>query len=150
MKSGSQKNNFSVKTELLVRFGDVDAMGHMNNAKYLTFFEQGRVAYFKELGELDLRMMDHRSAFGFIVAEIGIKYLAPAQMDDVLVVKVRVAEIRTKAFRMEYEICSKDEKQIIATGFSVQVMYDYKSKMTFEIPETLKTKILTLEKNNRQ
>jgi acyl-CoA thioesterase FadM len=88
--------------------------------------------------------MDAKSAFGFIVAEIGIKFLAPTFLDQDLVIAIRVAEIRTKAFRFEYEIRDKKEKTLAATGFSVQVMYDYRRKKTLEVPEDLRRKILSL------
>ena len=88
------KIRFPVKTDLVVRFADVDVMGHVNNAVYLSYFEQARVAFFKKINKLDLRYMDAKSAFGFIVAEIGIKFLAPTYVDQTLTVGIRVAEIR--------------------------------------------------------
>ena len=46
---------FRVKVDMDVRWGDMDALGHVNNARYLTFFETGRIAYFERLGP-DLRV----------------------------------------------------------------------------------------------
>lgn len=136
------KVKFPVKTEVHVRFADVDAMGHVNNAHYLTFFEQGRVAYFKKLEGLDLRRMDASSAFGFIIAEIGVQFLSPAFLDEVMVVRLRVSEMRTKSFRFEYEVFEKKTKRKVATGHSVQVMYNYQKKETFPIPEDLRARML--------
>lgn len=138
------KTRFPVKAVERVRFADVDSMGHVNNAVYLSYFEQARVAFFKTLGQLDLRFMDLKSVFGFIVAEIGIKFLAPTYLDQEIVIAIRVAEIRTKAFRFEYEIRDKKDKTLLATGFSVQVMYDYRRKKTFDMPDALRRKILSL------
>ncbi len=135
------QTKFPVKTEVHVRFADVDAMGHVNNAHYLTFFEQARVAFFKKLNDLDLRRMDATSAFGFIIAEVGVTFLSPAFLDETMVVKLRVAEMRNKSFRFEYEITDKKTKRLIATGYSVQVMYNYEKKSTFPIPETLRAQL---------
>lgn len=121
-------------------------MGHVNNARYLSYFEQARVAYYKKLKALDLRKMNAATAFAFIVGEIGIKFHAPAFIDERLVIAVRIAELRTKAFRMEYEIREKKSRRLIVTGSSVQVMYNYKKKKTFPIPPSLRRKILALEK----
>ncbi len=145
MDKEKDKEKFPVSTEVHVRFADVDAMGHVNNAHYLTFFEQARVSYFKRLHSLDLRRMDASSAFGFIVAEIGVKFLSPAYLDEVMVVRIRVEEMRNKAFRFEYEVSDKDSGRMVATGFSVQVMYNYQKKETFPIPEDLKASMLGLQ-----
>jgi len=141
----ARKTKFPVKAEVHVRFADVDAMGHVNNAHYLTFFEQARVAYFKSLHSLDLRSMDAASAFGFIVAEIGVTFVSPAYLDEIMVVGLRVAEMRNKAFRFEYEVWDKKTKRPVATGYSVQVMYNYKRKKTFPIPAALRTQMLKLQ-----
>lgn len=142
------KIHFPVKIEILARFVDVDIMGHVNNACYLSYFEQARVAYYKKLGALDLRKMDKNSKTGFIVSEIGIKYHAPAFFDEVLTVATRIAEMRTKAFRMDYEIQGKKDRRLIATGYSVQVMYNYRKGKTFEIPPAIRKKILNLERKS--
>ncbi len=143
----TKKVRFPIKTEVAARFVDCDPMGHVNNANYLTYFEQGRVAYFKKLENLDLTTMDAHSAFGFIIAEIAIQYHSPVQFDEVVVVSLRVAEIRTKAFRMEYEIREKKSNRLVATGHSIQVMYNYQKQKTFEIPDSLRKKIEAFEKN---
>jgi acyl-CoA thioester hydrolase len=135
------KIRFPVKTDIVVRFADVDVMGHVNNAVYLSYFEQARVAFFKRINKLDLRYMDAKSMFGFIVAEIGIKFLAPTFVDQALTVGIRVAEIRNKAFRFEYEIRDKKSKAVVATGFSVQVCYNYKTHKTFPMSDGLRRKM---------
>ena len=139
------KKVFPIKAEVHVRFADVDAMGHVNNAHYLTFFEQSRVAYFKKLDSLDFRFMDMTSAFGFIIADIGVQFLSPAFLDEVMVVRLRVAELGNKSFRFEYEISEKETKRKVATGHSVQVMYNYRKKGTFPIPESLRSKMLKFQ-----
>lgn len=136
---------FKIKTEITVRFSDVDIMGHVNNARYLSYFEQARLAYYKKLKALDLRKMAMGTALGFIVAGIGVKFQAPAYIDEVLTVAIRIAGLRTKAFRMEYEVRNKKTRRLIATGYSVQVMYNYKRQRTFPIPPSLRKKILRLE-----
>ena len=137
---------FPVKTEIVVRFSDVDIMGHVNNARYLSYFEQARVTYYKKLKALDLRTMNVRTSFGFIVAEVGVKFHAPAYIDETLVISIRIAELRQKAFRMEYEVRDKKTRRLIAAGYSVQVMYNYKKMRPFAIPLSLRRKILALEK----
>lgn len=138
------KAKFPVKVDIHVRFSDVDVMGHVNNAVYLSYFEQARVAFFKKANKFDLRYMDAKSAFGFIVAEIGIKFLAPTFVDQMLTVALRIAEMRTKAFRFEYEIRDKKTKTVVATGFSVQVCFNYKTHKSFPLPSSLRRRMQAL------
>lgn|SRR3989338_7069985 len=140
-----QGKEFKISTDILVRFSDADAMGHVNNARYLSYFEQARIEYYKRIKKFDLRRGDAANAFDFIVAEIGVKFLTPAYIDETLTVAIRIAELRTKAFRMEYEIRDKKSRRLIATGYSVQVMYNYKKQKTLPISPSLRRKILRLE-----
>ena len=132
-----ENKKFAATAEVLVRFVDADMMGHVNNAHYLTYLEQGRVAYFEKL-------FDKAAQFPFIIAEISIKFISPAFFNETLVIGVRTAEFRTKAFGMEYEIFEKNTHRLIATATSVQVMFDYKKNVTFPIPEELKSKMIQL------
>ena len=58
-----------------VRYGDLDPQGHVNNAKYLTYFEQARVHYLVQLGLFS--MQQNFLDIGVIIADIHLKYRAP-------------------------------------------------------------------------
>lgn len=112
-----------------VRFRDVDGMGHVNNAVYLTYFEAARIPYYLQLrGQPDARRAD------MIVGEITCTYKSPATYGETLVVGVRVREIRTHSFSMEYRIEEQATGRLVATGVSIQVAYDYAAKQTKPIP----------------
>ena len=102
-----------------VRFRDLDALGHVNNAVYATYFESARIAYYQRLvgGSLD--------RLGIILAELTISYKAPAHFGDELLVGVRVSRIGGKSFTMDYAIARVGDGALIATGQSVLVAYDY-------------------------
>ena len=115
-----------------VRYGDLDPQGHVNNAKYLTYMEQTRVAFTKETG------MWSGGSFlelGVIVAEIQITYLAPIRLGNRLKVGLLVSHRGNKSFHMEYTFVDEDTGQEFATGSSVQVAYDYHKGQTIPIPE---------------
>ncbi len=137
---------FRVTTELTVYFSDCDPMGHCNNARFFTFMEQSRVAYYKRLKALDLRTMDPHSSLGFILAEASCTFHSPAQIDETLVVGVRTSEMRTRSFIMEYEMREKRSRRLVATGRTAQVMFDYKEKKSYPIPASLRRKIEALER----
>ena len=139
------REKYRVKTEITVYFSDCDLMHHCNNARFFTFMEQGRVAYYKKLKALDLRNMNATSAFGFILAEISCTFESPATIDEKLVIGVRVSEVRNRSFHMKYEIREKKSRRLVALGQSVQVMYNYRKKKPFPIPDSLRRKINKLE-----
>lgn len=116
-----------------VRFGDIDGMGHVNNAMYLTYFENARATYYMQLcGYKDISQID------VIIAEITARYHYPAVFGDQLEVGVRVSRIGTKSFDLEYLIIRPVDQQLIASGHSVQVMFDYASQRTIPIPDDLR------------
>ena len=115
-----------------VRFRDLDAMGHVNNAVYLTYFEAARIPYYLMLrGQPDLARTD------MIVARIECDYRAAATFGDTLVVGVRMEEIRSRSFTLSYRIELDTSNTLVASGRSVQVAYDYAAKTTRMVPAEL-------------
>jgi acyl-CoA thioester hydrolase len=88
-----------------VRFRDLDAMGHVNNAVFLTYMESARVAFLVELG-------------------------AAATLEDISII---VARIEIKSFDLDYELRVDDE--VVAQAKSVLVGYDYDKGETVTIPD---------------
>jgi len=64
------------ETTIDVRYRDIDAMGHVNNAVYASYLEQARINYFQDLLGVDL------SAVGAVLATITIEYERPVELSD--------------------------------------------------------------------
>ena len=79
----------AITAVLDVRFSDCDPMGHVNNANYLTYFEQARVEF--------LRHHHLGWTLPFILAEANVRFLAPARFGDTLHVHLTVGHIGTHA-----------------------------------------------------
>lgn len=107
---------------------DLDGFGHVNNAVYLTYIENARVAYLKEVVSAR-RIEEIRN----IMASVTINYRAPATYGDVIEVGVRVDRIGTKSFILVHELCTRDGR-VLADATSVQVMYDYEREETTPFP----------------
>ena len=137
-------DKFAVQTSIHVRFSDTDAMGHVNNAAYISYMEQGRVAYIQKLLP-DVDMKRGLDAFPFILADIQCSFKAPLYCDDVVVVSIGVAEIGTKSFVFDYALHEESSGRLVATGRSVQVMYDYANERTYPIPPEIRQSIEALE-----
>jgi acyl-CoA thioester hydrolase len=115
-----------------VRYGDLDPQGHVNNAKYLTYLEQGRVAYVKHLG---LWKGGSFFDFGIILADIQITYRAPIQFGQPVRVWVRVSRLGNKSLTMDYRIDEGNGGVEFASSTSVLVAYSYHDAQTRPIPD---------------
>ncbi len=114
-----------------IRYADLDPQGHVNNARFLTYFEQARVHYLIQLG-----LFSREQSFleiGIIIAEAAITFKAPVYFGTQARVGVRVSRLGTKSMTMEYEMVD-DEGIVYATGSSAIVTFDYKTHATIPIP----------------
>jgi acyl-CoA thioester hydrolase len=123
-------------TALDVRFRDLDGLGHVNHAVYLTYFEAARLAYYAALtGRSTIAQLD------LILVEVSATYHAPASFADQLSVGVRISRIGTKSFDMEYLIVRPADRQRIASGRSVQVMYDYAASRSIPVSDAFRAQV---------
>ena len=128
---------------LEVRYGDLDPQGHVNNAAFLTYFEQARVQYLTELG---LFARDQSFAdIGVIIADIHVRYTAPITWGTPLKVGVRIATIGNKSLRIDQCIMNHVTQQMHATGTVVLVAYDYHAHATILVPDAWREKISRYE-----
>ncbi len=124
--------------DLKVRFRDLDAMGHVNNAVFFTYFEEGRKTFFQTHfhGEKGVE-------FPFILAHAACDYQKPITLDDAVRLLMWVGEIRTKRFDFIYRIVdARQEGGVYASGRSVQVAFDYQDHCSVKIPEHVYRRLL--------
>ena len=130
-----------------VRWGDMDSMGHVNNARYLTYCESARMSYFAAI-----RMYDHRESEkqGPALAAAHLNFRKQVRYPAELDVLTRVSEIGRSSFRMEYEILDRDSAERVADGHGVIVWVDYATGRSTPIPESLREAIRQYEENGVQ
>ena len=138
------KSRFTTSTNVTVRFSDTDAMGHCNNRNYFSFMEEGRVAYLKRLYP-DNTWSNFHESFPFIVADIQCTFKTPAFCNETLCVSLGVTRFGEKSFDIEYDIHELTTQRLVATGKSVQVMYDYKTKKSVPVSDEFKTRVESLK-----
>jgi len=135
---------YKIETKVTVRFSDTDAMGHCNNARFFSFMEEGRVAYFQKMFP-DADPSNQFERFPFIIADIQCSFKSPAFCGETLIVGLGVEKFGNKSFELDYEIIDEKSERLVATGKSVLVMYDYKKETTYAIPDDLKQRFKELE-----
>lgn len=125
-----------------VRYGDLDPQGHVNNAKFLSYMEQGRVFYLKQL---KLWEGGSFTNLGIILADVQITFRKAIQFGDPVRVGVGISRIGNKSMTSEYRIEDARDANEFATGSSVLVAYDYHNNRSVPIPEEWRKAILQFE-----
>lgn len=125
-----------------VRYGDLDPQGHLNNAKYLTYFEQARLQYTRHLG---LWKGDSFLDVGVIMAEVQLTFRAPVEFGTPVRVGVRIAHLGNKSLRVEQVVEDASNGNVFAIGNVVLVAYDYRIKQSIPIPTEWRKTIIQFE-----
>lgn len=119
-----------------VVYADVDAMGHVNHAKYFTFMETARVFYYQKLaGQSRLEDLD------IIVAKATCEFLRDLVFAQELEVTVWASHVGSTSFAFSYALLNQS-KEWVARGETVQVSYDYARRSKKPIPEPLRSRLL--------
>ena len=133
----SRDGDFSIVQR--VRFGDLDAMQHMNNVEFLRFFETARIDYLRSL--TPEHAPTSRREFGFIFAECHIAYRSPAHFDEEIRTFIRPGELKRSSIRLDFEMRAEGDGRLVADGWGVLVGYDYEQGRARPIPDTLRERI---------
>jgi acyl-CoA thioester hydrolase len=139
--------DFAHRVDVDVRFADTDAMGHVNNAVYLTYCEMARIRYWTDVtGEPVLP--GHEGAESLILAEARITYRAPVFHGEIVTVETRATRIGRTSFILEHRLtaCARDgDPRLVATSESVMVRYDYETERPAVLDATFVSAIEAFE-----
>lgn len=116
-----------------LRFADIDRLNHLNNAKYLTFFELGRVSYFKQV----LHNAIEWDKNGFILARTEIDHLTTVHLDDEVYCFTKIVKLGTKSITIKNSVVKKVKGELIecAKGIGILVAMDYVNVVSMPVPE---------------
>lgn len=126
-----------------VRFHDLDVMGHAHHTLPVIYFEEARAAYWREVagrptvGDID-----------YVLAEIRVQFRQRILYPATLTVKAAVTNVGHASFAMAYEL-TNEEGTLLATGESVQVMFDYDKGKSMRMPEDVRARIESYEELSR-
>ncbi|MGD2176943.1 MAG: thioesterase family protein [Anaerolineae bacterium] len=131
---------FRFSTTMEVRWRDLDALNHVNNAVYFTYLEQARVHYLRELGVVP----ETPSGISFILAEAHCRFKSPLTLGERVTVYIRVSELRNSSFVFEYRVEGEDQR-LAAEARSIQVWYDYENRSPVPISDEWREAIVGFE-----
>ncbi|MFN8523625.1 MAG: thioesterase family protein [Chloroflexota bacterium] len=126
-----------------IRYADTDAMRVVYYANYVAFFETGRVEYLRASGA-DYAGIE-ASGLAAAVLETHVRYLAPARFDDLLTIKVRIAEVGKVRFRFDYEIWRESDDTLIVTGYTSHALVDRDTLRPARVPDYVREAVTRLE-----
>jgi acyl-CoA thioester hydrolase len=119
-----------------VRFGDLDAMRHLNNVVFLRYFETARIAYLREIVPAHDPANPEADEFGLIFAECHINYRSPVVFDEEVAVACSIGNVRRSSFRVEFEM--RVGTRLVAEGYGVLVGFDYVAQTAAQLPDALR------------
>ena len=128
------------ETEIRVRYAETDQMGVVHHSNYLVWFELGRSDFCRARG-FSYKDMEEKDNALMVVAESYCRYKSPAFYEDVLTVRTKVEELRSRSLRFIYEIYRPSDQTLLAEGETLHVVTDENKKVR-TIPEIYKEKLL--------
>ena len=116
-----------------VRFGDLDAMRHLNNVVFLRYFETARIGFIRELMPEHDPANPEQGGWGVIFAECHIDYRSPVHFDEIVEIRCSIGEVRRSAFQVRFAMTVGD--RLAAEGYGWLVGFDYATQRASPLPE---------------
>lgn len=134
------------KTNIQLRFADMDSLGHVNNANYLTYIELARCNYLNEVLEIPVDFSD----LSVILAKAELDFIKPVKFGDSIEIGCACSRIGNKSFDLTYEIFqkTKDEQVLVLKAKTILVAFNYPKDATVEIPKNWKDALNNFEEHN--
>jgi acyl-CoA thioester hydrolase len=130
--------DFPHRFPIVIRFGDTDAMGHTNNARFLTFCESSRIDYWEAATGEPFGLTTHGAEESLILAEIRVTYRSPSYFGEELTVETRLGRLGRTSFTLEHRVTARESPRgrgrLVATAEDVLVLYDYATERPRVIP----------------
>lgn len=127
------------KVEHRVIYGDTDAGQVVYYANYFRWFESGRRELFRRL-QIDYNTLNKRDIITPVV-EAHCNYFHPARYDDIVIIETSISEIKDKSVKFDYKVFRKEDKKMLASGYTTNVFVDKEKMRSINIPPDIRKKI---------
>jgi len=135
-------NDYRFYQPIEIRYADIDAQRHVNNATIFSFLENARAIYLQHLGLWDGRNFE---SIGIILVQTGCTYKRPIAYGQRIHVGVRTTRLGNKSIEMAYSIREIDDGTEFAEASSVIVAYDYQNEESISVPPSWREVIADFE-----
>ena len=134
-------DDFRHRTTLQVRFRDIDAFGHVNNAVFFSYVELARIRYLLDV----LRPDQPFDRLPLILARVELDYRSPIQFGDEVVVDTRVDRVGRASFAMSHRMTAAPDGRLVGDVQTVLVTYDYATARPIPVPDTWRDRLASYE-----
>ena len=136
--SGWTEADWPVVIQRHVKWGEMDAFGHVNNTVYFRWFEDVRIAHFEHLGVME-RM--ESEGVGPILAATQARFRAPLTYPDEVRIGSAIRDLGEDRFTMVYGIYSLALERVACEGEGRIVYFDYRENAKCPVPASIREKI---------
>jgi acyl-CoA thioester hydrolase len=119
------------RTTLQVRFRDIDAFGHVNNAVFFSYIELARIRYLLDV----LRPATGFERLPLILARVELDYRSPIQFGEEVTVDTRIDRVGRTSFAMSHRMTANPDERLVGDVQTVLVTYDYDSARPIPVPD---------------
>jgi acyl-CoA thioester hydrolase len=132
-------NEYTIIEKIPIRWGDMDARGHVNNTVYYRYFESTRISLFQFF---DLYEEPTQVRVGPILSFQSCYYKAPLVYPDTVLVGAKITNIKGSKIVIKHLIFSEKLGRVAAEGEAHIIWYNYEEKRRAAISDKLKSKLL--------
>ena len=125
------------RTSLQVRFRDIDAFAHVNNAVFFSYVELARIRYLLEV----LKPAESFDRLPLILARVELDFRSPIAFGEEVTVETLVDRIGTTSFGMRHRMTAGDDARLVADVQTVLVTYDYGAASPIPVPDEWRRRI---------
>lgn len=134
---------YPICTKINVVWGEMDALGHVNNVSYFRYFETARIDFLKQTGLLSVMSDPSHSP---VLKDTYAQYKRAVTFPDTLYVGSYITDIKHDRFTMRYEAFSESQQAICTTGYANVVMFNMNTGQKSPIPEAMLAVLKQYEK----
>ncbi|MFJ1269647.1 acyl-CoA thioesterase [Legionella lytica] len=113
-----------------IAWGDMDALGHVNNARYFDYFQEARIEW---LRELNIQMTEQ---MGPVVIHVACTYLKPVVYPTTVTLRSRIYNMGNSSMMMDHDLYQ--DEVLMAQGSCKVVWVDYTKNKSVPLPESIR------------
>ena len=138
------KSDFRFMTKIRVRWMECDGQGIVYNGAYLDYLEIGQAEYYRNLG-FAIYIIPQTGYFDFVVVKSTQEFKAPAKVDEIIELHVRVSNIGNTSLTLNLEIYAEGNDRLLTSIETVYVGYDTATESTRPVPDAIRELVTHFE-----
>ncbi|MDP7587961.1 MAG: acyl-CoA thioesterase [SAR202 cluster bacterium] len=142
------KSDFRFMTPVRVRWMECDAQGIVYNGAYLGYLEIGQAEYYRNLG-FAIYIIPQSGYFDFAVVKSTQEFKAPAKVDEIIELHVRVSNIGNTSLTLNLEIYPEGSDRLLTSVETVYVGYDAATETSRPVPDAIRQLVTHFEETGQ-